>query len=549
VSTKSTAQLKSKLSGPKSSEIAPVDHSTHLDYFDVAIVGSDILAAGVAREAALRGLKTIIINSEDFANNLSESSGEITLGVERYQNNHDLSLNWEASRERKMLQEICPQLDKKLPYIIPLTKVEQKSHYTKKLSGALYDLMADLKLKLRYSELKESELIKELPGYDRKKYPHHTLFYDSQLPHDRFLITNLLDAADNHSQQYNYWKIEKLEDFLDKIKLFLLDTITGKRQEIVAKLILNLSGPFANSNLQKWGLPVSDNQQVIKRQQFFLPTVSNHYGIIFPNPDSDQMIYAIPWENGTLVSHTSTEVYQNFSSPQVSQKFIQTALAAINDLFPEKKFTTADVIAPMASLKSYLPEHQSSIVINKFGQSNIITVYGGKFSTYLKLAQELVQKSIKIIDKKFGPSISATARLRGSQFNEENFVSFLGHRLISNFTIQQLPIDVAMNILHMYGTAVNQFEFVPYLAKLRATERVCPGSSFIWAQFYYSVDNEFVRKPSDFALRRSSFFLDLLKNHSSIATYFQQAGEYLHLTKIQIDEDLERFLSYFVTTD
>jgi glycerol-3-phosphate dehydrogenase len=521
-----------------------------MEHFDVVIIGGGINGAGIARDCAMRGLKTMIVDKNDFAYGTSSRSTKLVHGGIRYLENYQFKLVWEACHERKVLTQIAPQLVREMPFIMPFYKGDRLPPWMLKLGMTLYDMMAGFKNIRRHRSLNKRELEKALPMMKRDGLKGGGIYYDCQTQDYRLTLANIKDAVRHGATAKNYTEVAEIHEIKhesgkgtkkqgileDRLEVVCQDTLTGDRFSCATSYIVNATGPWLDENLAKWQLDNNKYLRLTKGIHFFVPRLTpapensvdgdktpDDHAILIGTQRDKRVFFIIPWGRYSLVGTTDTDFKGSPDQIPVNEEDIKYLLDELGKIFPDTKVSRKDVIGAYAGVRPLLKvegvkegavTREYTLKEHKRGNNVILSVVGGKLTTYRSLAEKVTNRVVRTLAGKGHLKMSTLNRLRacetakhrlpGSEFPEKTLADYRKRALagLDKFTpFNTLPKDIAENLINTYGSEISQL--IPYLQKPGALERISTDSPVIKAQIEYAREHEFARTEEDFHERRA----------------------------------------------
>lgn len=403
--------------------------------WDIIIVGGGATGLGTALDAASRGYQALLLEQADFAKGTSSRSTKLVHGGVRYLAQGNISLVREALRERGLLLRNAPHLVKNLPFIIPNYRWWEGLYYS--IGLAFYDLLAG-KLSLgKTKHISKKEILERLPGVEPKSLYGGVVYHDGQFDDSRLAINLAQTALEQGATVLNYFKVTGLEKGKDKKLAGVVaeDNETGKTYQLKAKAVINATGVFVDDLLQMdtpGGKPLVRPSQgvhlVLNRS--FMPSAD---ALMIPKTDDGRVLFAVPWHDKLVVGTTDTPLDEHSLEPVAREQeidFILANAARYLEQPPERK----DVLSVFAGLRPLAaPQDESSktkeisrghkIVVSASG---LITMTGGKWTTYRKMAEDTVDKAMEIAGLK--PALCRTKELpihgslHGTDWNDHLYV-------------------------------------------------------------------------------------------------------------------------------
>lgn len=364
--------------------------------WDVCIIGGGATGLGTAVDAASRGYTTILLEQFDFAKGTSSRSTKLVHGGVRYLQQGNIKLVMEALRERGTLKKNAPHLVKNQSFIVPNYKWWEGPYYG--LGLKVYDWMSG-SLGLGSSEwLSTEQVLKLAPTLDPEGLRGGVVYHDGQFDDARLAINLAQTAAEQGGTILNYCRVEGFLKQDRKITgIEFSNTLNGKKFEIQCKAIINATGVFSDSVQQlddphkKASITPSQGIHIVLDKEF-LP---GDAAIMIPNTDDGRVLFAVPWHNKIIVGTTDTLVNSISEEPVALQEEIDFILQHAARYLTKDPSTT-DIKSIFAGLRPLVKNtakktaeisRDHSIIVS---ESGLISVLGGKWTTYRKMAEDVV---------------------------------------------------------------------------------------------------------------------------------------------------------------
>jgi glycerol-3-phosphate dehydrogenase len=405
--------------------------------YDVLVIGGGITGAGVALDAASRGLRTALVERDDFASGTSSKSSKLVHGGLRYLQNGDVRLVYEALRERERLRRNAPHLVRLLPFLIPI--FSKDGLINPKVSRALgsamwmYDLTGGARIGKLHKRLKRPEAVAHMPTLPEERLAAAYLYYDAAADDARLTLTILRTAALDHGAVVaNHTSVVELLHDRGRVAGAVVEA-DGRRFEVRADAVVNATGVWSDDvrALDEGGHP--DSLRPAKGIHITVPwsKVRNDIAVVVPVPKDKRSVFVVPWlptDDGgfelTYIGTTDTDHDGPLDDPQCTAEDVAYLLKAIN-LSVREPLTEADVLGTWAGLRPLVKAASSGRTADlsrrhkvSRSESGVITVTGGKLTTYREMAEDTVDELVRHLD---GAPRSAKRcrtprlRLRGAQ--------------------------------------------------------------------------------------------------------------------------------------
>jgi glycerol-3-phosphate dehydrogenase len=395
--------------------------------WDVLVIGGGATGVSIALDAAARGLEVLLVEQGDFGQGTSSRSTKLVHGGVRYLRQGNLTLVRDALKEREMLFNNAPELVTSLPFLVPCESVWQRWFY--RIGLACYDLLAGHTQFARSRGLSQRQSIERAPTLVPRRARHGVLYHDGQFDDARLIIALARTAATYGATLMNYCPVVHFEPGRrgHSRTVEILDTESGGQHSLVARTIVNATGPFSDRirRLDDSTVPelVAASQGVhIVLPRKFLPSET---AIIVPKTSDGRVIFIIPYLQHVMVGTTDTPLSEPTFEPkarpeeidfllETASRYIQPAptRADILSVFTGiRPLVKGDPSAPTASLS-----RDHTILVS---DSGLVTIIGGKWTTVRKMAEDCVDRVLKELPAKTGPCATRTLKLQYTNRPEE----------------------------------------------------------------------------------------------------------------------------------
>ncbi len=421
------------------------------DKFDIVVIGGGITGAGVALDAASRGFSVALLERDDFASGTSSKSSKLIHGGLRYLQQGDVRLVYEALRERKRLRRNAPHLVHVLPFMIPiLTKDGVVSRKIARALGSamwMYDLTGGWRIGKLHRRLSAKKAFEHLPTMERRRLASAYLYYDAEADDARLCLTVLRTAADHGAVIANRCRVDSLVSTgRQQHELGVSDTTDGTSFTVRAKCVISATGVWADDIRSLDEKVRHDTIRPAKGVHLTVPweKVRNDIAVVIPVPRDRRSLFVVPWikqADGTYrytyIGTTDTDYKGPVDDPQCTQDDIEYVLAALNASVTTN-VTTDDVTAVWSGLRPLVKTDDSSAKGGRTADlsrrhkvitsdTGVITVTGGKLTTYREMAEDAVDEACGVL----GESRKCRTKrlgLRGSS-GRRNVRSFVDEHL------------------------------------------------------------------------------------------------------------------------
>ncbi|MBM3416198.1 MAG: glycerol-3-phosphate dehydrogenase/oxidase [Bacteroidetes bacterium] len=369
--------------------------------WDICIIGGGATGLGTALDAASRGLKTVLFEQHDFAKGTSSRSTKLVHGGVRYLQQGNIKLVMEALKERGLLLRNAPHLVHNQKFVVPNYKWWEKPFYG--IGLKIYDKMAG-KLDLGRSQfLSKEETLQLAPTLDPEDLKGSVLYHDGQFDDARLAISIAQTAAKQGATVLNYFPVNGLLKMQKKVcGVWVKDALTGKEYEVKSKVVINATGVFTDS-IMKMDDPKHKN--IISPSQGIHLIVDKDFlpgdtAIMIPRTDDGRVLFAVPWYDKIVLGTTDTPVDTVSAEPVPLQEEIEFILKHIGR-YLTKDPQLSDVKSMFAGLRPLVKgkkKKTSGIARDHLiyiADTGLITITGGKWTTYRKMAEDVVDIAIE----------------------------------------------------------------------------------------------------------------------------------------------------------
>jgi glycerol-3-phosphate dehydrogenase len=363
---------------------------------DVLVIGGGIVGSGVARDAAMRGLRTAIVEQADFASGTSSRSSRLLHGGMRYLAQGRIALVREASREKCVIGHIAPHLAQPLAFIFPGRKGTSWARWKLAIGAKLYDLLCGMRNFGRSSVLSLDETSRVLPGLSTDHLTGAVRYFDALTNDARLVLDTLRSAAEHGAIALNYVRLIDATPSGNLWNCTLEDTETGTRHNVRTRTVVNAAGPWSDRlPHSKTSLRLTKGVHlVIDRDRLPVPDA-----VVMA--EGDRILFAIPWGERVILGTTDTDYQGPLGNPTCDDADIEYIFDVVNGAFPHAKLSMADLVSHWAGLRPLVadPNGNPSDISRrhevKMNEAGWWDVTGGKLTTYRLMAEETVNAIAK----------------------------------------------------------------------------------------------------------------------------------------------------------
>ncbi|MBA3354782.1 MAG: glycerol-3-phosphate dehydrogenase [Pyrinomonadaceae bacterium] len=516
--------------------------------FDVIIIGAGINGAGIARDAAMRGLQVLVLDKGDVGGGTSSWSSRLIHGGLRYLEHAELGLVRESLRERETLFRIAPHLVKPLPILLPIYEHAVRSALTIRAGMIAYDMLSFDKSLPRHRMLTRDEAIVKAPGLNRNGLRAAAIYYDAQVEFaERLVVENVLSAQAYGAIVITYARVQKLSgQFMDSSRVVeFIDTRTAAALAARGRIIVNAAGPWVDEVLTT-GERTSEHliggtkgSHIIVNSFAGAPSTA-----LYVEAESDKRpFFIIPWDGKYLIGTTDIRFTGDLDHVEIEDEEIEYLLRETNRVISPARLLRDAVLYTYAGVRP-LPytenKNEQGITRRHFiresrGQEGLLSIVGGKLTTYRSLAEQ----TVNLIGQKLGKNLprcsTAGSALPGAYTDHsfpEEFKSDSG-----------LSLQTRERLLRVYGARAQE------VVKLTAQDEWLAKNfdeetEAIAAELIFSFRQEMAETLADCLLRRTMVGLNSSVGIGADKTAAAIAQKYLGWSETRVQEELAAYRLY-----
>ena len=491
-------------------------------HFDVVVVGGGVTGAGCALDAAARGLRTALIEREDFASGTSSKSSKLVHGGLRYLQQGDVRLVYEALLERQRLLHNAPHLVKVLPFLIPVF-TGRDGVVSPKLARALgsamwmYDLTGGARIGRLHRRIPAEEAFAHMPTLRRDRLAPSYLYYDAQADDARLTLALVRTAALDHGAAVaNGVAATGIVKDADGRATGVQVVADGVARTIRARAVVNAAGVWADEvrALDEGRDPASIRPA--KGVHITVPwsKVRNDIAAVLPVPKDRRSVFVVPWGGLTYVGTTDTDYDGPLDDPQCTRDDIDYLLGALNHALTTG-ITDADIVGTWAGLRPLVRDAGSERTADLSRRhrvlrsaSGVVTITGGKLTTYREMAADTIDEVLEHVllparDPRSGRPLVVERVQRHSRTRRLRLRGAEGYEEVRDGPAPA-PLDRAalVHLADRYGGEARvlcaMVERDPSLA-----EPLVPGLPYLRAEALYAARYEMARSVDDILSRRT----------------------------------------------
>ncbi|MDG5786302.1 glycerol-3-phosphate dehydrogenase/oxidase [Evansella sp. AB-P1] len=498
---------------------------------DVLVIGGGITGAGIILDASSRGLKTGLLEMQDFASGTSSRSTKLVHGGLRYLKQFDIKLVSEVAKERKVVYENAPHVTTPVPMLLPIIKGGTFGKISTSIGLKVYDYLAKVKKKEKRIMLNRKETLRREPLLRKEGLKGCGAYVEYQTDDARLTIEVLKEAVKRDAIAVNYAKVVQFIYKESQVTgVVVKDVIHNKEYNIKAKKIINATGPWVDTLREEdrsrdgKRLFLSKGVHIVVDKQR-LPL---KHAIYFDTEHDGRMLFAIPRDHKVYIGTTDTAFDGDIANPKMTEEDVNYLLNAANYIFPTAQLTKIDVESSWAGIRPLIHEEgkKASEISRKdevfISPSGLISIAGGKLTGYRKMAEKIVNMICRDLELR---SICITEKLplSGGHIGGSNKLEKYIEEKVKVGVKYGLDETEALSLVRRYGANVETiFKEMRGNNRISIRQSAMPDSLF--ASLKYGIEEEMVTSPIDFYNRRTGI---LLFNINEVNKYKDEVLDYL----------------------
>lgn len=512
--------------------------------FDMLIIGGGITGSGVARDAALRGLKCILLEKGDFGSGTSSKSSKLIHGGLRYLRYYNFRLVFESCRERyRLLNNVAPHIVKAIRFVFPFYRELKNPRWLVAMGLFLYSLLAMFRNIHLFRFISLKNLLSEEPALRKENCVGGLSYYDCKCNDSRLVIDTVKSAAERGAALINYCEVTAV-DFEDNcIRVHAIDRLTGKDYKLAARMAVNAAGAWADDILhkcadsEKFNLKMASGiHLIIAREK--LP-VNNT--MLVEAPLDGRGTFFIPWGENILVGTTDKFFQGDKDRIPIRPDSIDYLLETVNYYYPAKRLTRSDVKSVYAGVRSLI-EGDSGMSEEEMPRDELIltddrgmvSITGGKLTTYRATAEKAVDLAIaRFFTGRSLKSCETISHISGGDMAEIQRIKNKNYDFVTSTQVEQLCGRYGSNA----AAIIDYFKTDPDLSS-----PIHPDVPYCRGEIKQFVEHEFCEKLTDVMFRRSELYLFGKNNGMPASTEIAKyIGKLKGWDKERVDEEVRLY--------
>ena len=517
-------------------------------HYDLVVIGAGINGAGIARDAALRGLQVLLLEKNDFGSGTSSWSSRLIHGGLRYLEYAEVPLVFESLHERRRLRHVASHLVRRLRLNLPIYKNGRRGKWLIRLGMIAYDLLSIGKEVPRHRMLSREELLGEEPGLNEKGLVGGAQYYDAQVTFaERLVLENVIGAADAGADVRNYSPVIGINvrrGIAHSVQF--IDYASSEEVEVSTNTIINAAGPWVDRVLATVNREMPTEMGGTKGSHIAVGKFAGApQSAFYVEAETDgRPFFIIPWNDQYLIGTTDIRYQGDPADASASADEIAYLLKETNRIFPSADLSVADIHFVYAGVRP-LPRRdkgpESAItrkhIIRRHRKQalGLISIIGGKLTTYRNLAEQVVDKIVRRIDKNAKACVTRSLPLPGAGDLDEI------HARLSEFEF--LSAESVTRLLGIYGRRSLD---IAMLGRDREdlAQCVAAGSSVLKAEVVFAIRFEFARNLVDIVHRRLMTGLSPDQGESIAESVASVAAQEARWNGTEMEKQLAELRSY-----
>ena len=520
--------------------------------YDVVVIGGGMAGAGVARDLALRGVSTALIEQGDFASATTSQSSKLIHGGLRYLELYDFSLVRESLRERETLRGLAPHLVRPLPFLVPIYRDSSRSLIKVRIGLKLYDWLAPGRDRERYRVLPAVDVLSLEPALRASDLRGAGYYFDDLLVYpERLCLENVLSACRLGARAFNYAQVaEIVRDAKGRITgVRARDLLTGRVATLGAHVVVNATGPWVDQ-LRELARVQERGPRILRRTKgihCLLPKLTER--AIYHSTGDDRMIFVIPWREFSLIGATDSEFDGDMDRLHATAEEVNYLLDEVYKVLPDPRVSAKEVLYTYAGVRplSYEKGKRASdvsrahkVVTEERGR--FLSITGTKLTCFRSLAAELGDQVMRTLGRS-GPGRSDRVALDGTDDEVARVEAHAWLDVSGEAAATGLRPETLETLVTTYGRGWSRV--IDLAGKVAGgTEALCPSNPDVVAQLHRAVQDEMAVSLQDVLLRRTGIGTSRCQGQDCAESIGQRMAQLLGWTPRRLDAELDAYRAH-----
>jgi glycerol-3-phosphate dehydrogenase len=498
--------------GPRAARVAALASET----FDLLVIGGGVTGCGVARDAALRGMRVALVEKDDFGSGTSSRSSRLVHGGIRYLEHGHLRLVFESSAERRRLLRLAPHLVRPLAFTWPVYEGSRVGVWKLEAGLTLYDVLALFRNVGRHRRLGADGVIAQEPALRRDGLLGGALYFDAATDDARLTLANALGAATAGAVVVNYAELRAFVRSGGAGRIgaaTLTDRLGGRDVHVRARTIVNATGPWSDALRQleeaAAGAPPAGSAAVAVVRgsvgvhvQVPRARIGNRGAVTLLSPLDGRVMFVLPDGPHAVIGTTETPSTRPPDEVRATERDVAYLLDSANGFFPHARLARSDVVSAWAGIRPLVASGASADLgrasrehaIDR-GPGGVITITGGKLTTYRVMAADVVDEIERNAGRRPRRPPTASSPLPGGDLASVETEIAAARAAVADD-------EVARRLVYAYGSAW-RIVWARATAMQRGTARIVSALPYIMGEMAYAVEQELAHTLGDLLIRRT----------------------------------------------
>jgi len=520
--------------------------------YDVVVIGGGMAGAGVARDLALRGVSTALIEQGDFASATTSQSSKLIHGGLRYLELFDFSLVRESLRERETLRRLAPHLVRPLPFLVPIYRDSSRSLIKVRIGLKLYDWLAPGRDRERYRVLPAVDALSLEPTLRARDLRGAGYYFDDLLVYpERLCLENVLSACRLGARAYNYAQVaEIVRDAKGRITgVRARDLLTGRVATLGARIVVNATGPWVDQ-LRDLARVSERGPRILRRTKgihCLLPKLTER--AIYHSTGDDRMIFVIPWREFSLIGATDSEFDGDPDRLHATGEEVNYLLDEVYKVLPDARVSPKEVVYTYAGVRplSFEKGKRASdvsrahrVVAEERGR--FLSITGTKLTCFRSLAAQLGDQVMRTLGRS-GPGRSDRIALDGTDDDVSRVEARAWLDVSGETAATGLSPETLETLVTTYGRGWSRV--IDLAGKVAGgTEPLCPSNPDVVAELHRAVQDEMAVSLQDVLLRRTGIGTSRCQGQDCAQSIGRRMAQLLGWTPRRLDAELEAYQAH-----
>jgi glycerol-3-phosphate dehydrogenase len=477
---------------------------------DVVVIGGGITGAGIARDAAMRGLAVSLVEKEDFASGTSSKSARMVHGGLRYLEQYQFGLVFSACTERYKLCKLAPRLVQPIAFTYPVYQTSKNSLLKMRMGMWLYDLMALFRNVKRHKIVDAQQTAELEPALAQQGLEGAARYCDCLADDARLTLATIQAAHERGALVANHAEVNGILVEGGRVRgVEVVDRLTGEQFTIRARVTVNATGVWADQIRHMDDTDARAMIRVNRGSHLVVPRekLNVNGAVIFGSADGHRAMYAIPWKHTCIVGTTDVDHEGDLDEVYATSAEVEGMVDAVNHAFPGARLAQEDIISTFAGLRplvggggnaAYQASRDHRILES---QAGLLTISGGKLTTYRRMAKDLVDVVAKKLKAESGVVVREGCTTDRVPLAEKAFEADpVADALVERYP--RLDRQLLEHLALTYGPAsTSVLALIERDPQLGA--RVVPGLPYIRAEVPFAIQHEMAMTLNDWMIRRT----------------------------------------------